>query len=308
MKKLPGCWKCYHQEKHGHVSMRIDALNNFPDFDPNEEPELTSIQLKPGNLCNSACISCSPDFSSRWAQEERTGKSFIRKEAYLDFNISGIELSGLRNLKFTGGEPFLYQKYICDLLGKCDKLEHLHVVTNGTVLPNESLVEAMIEKAENLTIVVSIDALREKYEYIRYGSEWDMLSSNLKKLDTIQPRVKLVTNTVIQALNVLDLNEIFSFNAKFGSTTYAFLDMKEFLGIEYFPRCIKNEIVNHLEFNLDHDGIRRAIIDRIQNTDENPELQKEFIEYIGQLDARRHLSAKKVFPQFFQLLDKHGIR
>ena len=75
-KPVAGCTKCYDLEKHGQPSMRTDGLKYHPDYadlasKTNEDGsvddfELRYLDIRYSNLCNFACVTCSPTFSSKW--------------------------------------------------------------------------------------------------------------------------------------------------------------------------------------------------------------------------------------------------
>jgi hypothetical protein len=66
-----------------------------------------------------------------------------------------------------------------------------------------------LPKFKDVEIVASIDHYGDKAEFIRTGTNWQEILDNLTYIrDLQQPNIRVVTNTVITALNVIDLPAI----------------------------------------------------------------------------------------------------
>jgi sulfatase maturation enzyme AslB (radical SAM superfamily) len=212
-----GCWKCWHDEDGGKKSMRQSV--NESRLQPHED-ELAkkSDQLKPlqikllaGASCNLACRMCQSHVSSKvhkvW---QAIGKPLVEPYKY-DFQAESIirhNADHVRYIDLMGGEPF-YNKRVQGLIQwLCDNKhsEHItiYVTTNG-MLSDDKLVQNL-KKFQEVVIIVSIDAVGNKHEYIRPGADWKKIVTNIDKLQT--NGLNVIVQPVISAINILCLPEL----------------------------------------------------------------------------------------------------
>jgi len=235
------CQRCWAEEAAGRISKRINSRVRLKDYydsvdwhnlNPNQ---LWFIDLKLGNICNLKCRICGSWSSSKWAQEEvhyevrnheLAGVQNYDKKQHLAYtylkegtwpretkifweNLKTL-LPNIRYFEFTGGEPFLIQQHF-DLLQYAVDKEYsknidIHYNTNGTVYPEVAELWAQFKHVE---IAFSIDNIGHRFEYERYGADWEEVQANIAKLNLMRSnKISTQLCTTINIQNVYYLPEI----------------------------------------------------------------------------------------------------
>ena len=95
--------------------------------------------------------------------------------------IDSIDWGGLVMLSFVGGEP-LIDKKVFATLEKMIELRNtdcfIDMVTNGSVELTERQIE-ILSKFNNVQMVLSIDGIEKRFEYMRYPLKWNKLLDNI---------------------------------------------------------------------------------------------------------------------------------
>ena len=185
-----------------------DCLNieDNPEYLLSYEPRMLEISL--GNTCNLKCIYCSPNYSSSWAAEliqaGELNSDFKRIKNAENLDItnelfwSWMEQVGLKSLNIIGligGETFLskgFDIFLENLEIISSRLPELsnrrrpiliQIVTNLSI-PQEILTKHF-EKMSKLNstfryqILFSMESVKQKAEFIRYGLDWKLFNHNL---------------------------------------------------------------------------------------------------------------------------------
>ena len=216
-KKPPGCWKCYNDEDLGKKSMRqsVNESRLLPHADLLEktETELKPLQVKllAGASCNLACRMCVSHVSSKvhkvW---EAIGLPLKDPYKYDEASEQIIKLNAesVRYIDLMGGEPF-YNKRVQKLiqwLVDGNHANHITVyVTTNAMLLNDQLIDNL-KQFENVVVIVSLDAVGKKHEYVRPGADWNTIVANIEKLQ--RNRLNVLIQPVISAINILCLPEL----------------------------------------------------------------------------------------------------
>ncbi len=218
------CWKA---ELEGKWTLRTSRT--YMD----KTPVIKKIHIAGGRECNLACRMCFPSASQKINDEARPWHSehiktnlqnnsnynWLNDETNVDKLVSTINRNTHENgtdpvieLQLHGGEPQM-MKGFNNLLDKIsDEAKSrivIHITTNGS-LYNEKFWEEAV-KFRGLTIGISIDAIGDRYNAIRYLGNWQETETNFFKiLEFVSqrfhysfnyiPNVQL--NTVIQLANV----------------------------------------------------------------------------------------------------------
>lgn len=194
----------------------------------------TYLELDVGNTCNMACIYCSPEFSSKWAEDvDRHGpyrygrhswngvdelKRLKRfpiysakehnpyEEAFLKW--WPVVSKDLHTFRITGGEPLL-NKVTWDLIEDLvqNPKPHIDFSINTNLMAPPKLIERLAEsinllkgKVRSVHVFTSVEATGEHAELIRWGLDWSVFDSNVRKvLD--ETHAKVVIMTTINALS-----------------------------------------------------------------------------------------------------------
>ena len=258
--KVSGCDHCWNLEKHGLTSNRTmhmrllkkDLLTRYLD-----DPEVTSLDLAPGNTCNFKCRICAPTSSSLFAQEVQltTGGFPIRSFNWAESDnkvmkeISDL-LPSLVNIDIYGGEPFLI-KPLHKLVSQAVEQGHakhirLHYNSNGSIYPDH-LIEHWKHFA-HIDIHFSIDSVRARFDLERGGS-WEQVTSNICKLiDLSLPNLKISIMPTISIMNIFYLDELLEWADELGLPVNAnYLDWPEEFNIKNLTPLAKKLILEKFQ-------------------------------------------------------------
>lgn len=184
---LDECVDCKVAESHDQVSMR-QYFNKTLTTDS----DIDYLDLKINNTCNLACRMCDSTSSSTWQSlvnnnpdldwSDHHKKAASMKTGWHNDIDHLIELlSTVRYLKFTGGEPFLIPqvKQILEYMVENDLASSCEVqfISNGTI--DISKYYSLLTEFKHVIIMFSVDAVGERYEFIRCGAKWDQVSTNI---------------------------------------------------------------------------------------------------------------------------------
>lgn len=224
-RKPKQCENCWAVESRGLESMRQKRLIQSYEVG---EVKLRTLEITGGRLCNLACRMCTPISSSTigkenrpWENESVQTKIYQKSYNWLDeeenFNkvLQLFKENDIQLLYFTGGEPQLMPCYqnLLEEVRKFNKVHHRHIHfnTNASVF-NKTFFD-YVKEYRYKTIDLSIDAVGDTYDIIRYNGSWERTKENLLKIvDYMQDSRTGVTNfyltTVIQLANLDQAREL----------------------------------------------------------------------------------------------------
>ena len=224
--------KSYMQDDgiYSHMKEVIENNIKMMDDDGYIENTLNSLELRLGNHCNLKCTMCWGYSSSRINSErldiiKKYGSSmptWLYDMWYpSEYDISKVNMMWHENPKFlenfkkvaptlkrlyvTGGEPSIIKAntdMINHLIEIGNKECHVSFTTNLTTW-NMDLYEKL-SFFDNSEVQVSIDGYKASQEYIRYGSVWEDIERNFKKLIELPDKVRIQIYNVFQAYNIFD--------------------------------------------------------------------------------------------------------
>lgn len=215
--RLSECRRCYIEEDHGGDSRRI--RNNFKSVIFTQqifensflqspgyahfvhsavsqgETHTTPIDLHVdlGNFCNLACKMCNAQASSTIAsQEVRWGIESSRpylgqdwtkdEEVWKQFKKELLDLPGLNNIHFMGGETLLTDRLenLVDTMIEYKRFDLcFSFVTNGTVF-NSGLLDKL-KQFRRIGIEISMETIDEHNSYQRQGTDTAKVLENINK-------------------------------------------------------------------------------------------------------------------------------
>jgi radical SAM protein with 4Fe4S-binding SPASM domain len=227
-KRTKECSRCYQQEDAGLRSPRISHNKNWPNISVDTVDASGEIdQFRPvyldirlSNICNLKCRMCSGYFSSAIAQEE--AELFGNTESIkLSLRLPQRKLSLIEILKyvptaekiyFAGGEPLLSSEHyeILQSLIECGNTNlKISYNTNFTTLQYRDInVLDLWRNFSNVSIGASLDAQGAVAEYVRHGTQWSVIESNLKLLQSQCPHVKFTVTSSVGLLNAQSLIDL----------------------------------------------------------------------------------------------------
>ena len=323
------CKLCWDEEAAGRDSKRIysrvrlkelytqvDWANDTPD-------QLWFIDLKLGNICNLKCRICGSWSSSKWAAEEmdylpkevnkkshiaytwlKQGKWPEESPAFWE-NLKTL-LPHIKYFEFTGGEPWLIKEH-WELLqyaaenGYSENID-IHYNTNATQLPDTPFVWANFGRVD---IAVSIDNVGKRFEYERYGADWDKASEVVDYIHELKehsmPNITTQLCFTINIQNVYYLDELLNWadTKPFGSIYFNMLHSPDHMSVQRMTPEAKELVLNKLKTTFwKTNKYQKEINNVIQFIENGPGSDgKDFLFKMQQTDTYRKQNFTDTHPE-----------
>ena len=333
---IPECQTCKHMESAGSkaVAYRAWSFSRVPqDYD---HDACVSLDISLDLECNAACIICGPHTSSLWAkldkgkqqamdhpayemtqinpldQTEKFNKLFSIKleptdtagsDLYLRQIIKYIPLDKLEMVLIKGGEPLLtnfHRKLLKHIVSVHPDPKKIIVRynTNTSVFPDAEILE-LWKKFKEIRLNLSLDAIGERFNYIRWPLKWDEVEKNVERFIN-ETDAKFIIQCTTNPLNVLYHNELQTWATKIipddrlistelgritNSRCYGKLDTAN------IPDTMKIKIVDLYE--PEHNIIKLLKV----FTETSVENVRSMIDFLDYQDNIRKTNWRKVFPE-----------
>lgn len=312
--KPEGCKRCWNDEEAGLPSKRI-LDKTYKLVDENNLSTIQVLSLPFGNTCNLACRTCNSFSSSRWATEEQKLKDRFpgiqihnHKKFYKDANfIEKIKTlsSNIIDIQFPGGESFItgieeQLNYLDYLIENNSKNITLTYITNTTTFPDNRFWDRW-KSFKHVIIQLSIDGIKEKFEYLRWPAVWDTCYQNIKKYQSKQKQstnIQLSISHTVSIFNILYLNDFFKWcmSEQLPEPYIGMVNHPMHYNVKNFPDCVKKEIaktLGTLGFN--------SVVDYLMQDHTQDFIQS--MEWISALDNQRNQQFSSVFPEMAKILE-----
>ena len=270
------CKLCWDEEAAGRVSKRINSEIRLKDMYEsvdwfNDKPDqLWFVDLKLGNICNLKCRICGSWSSSKWAAEEmdylpdnydkkkhvaytwlKQGRWPEESPEFWD-NLKTL-LPNIKYFEFTGGEPWLIREH-WDLLQYAleqgySKNIDIHYNTNATVVPKHL---DLWKNFGRVDVAFSVDNVGKRFEYERYGADWDMANNIVDGVHGWASETDNITTQLcftVNIQNVYYLDELLAWadTKNFGSIYFNMLHSPDHMSVQYMTRDAKELVLNKLK-------------------------------------------------------------
>ena len=361
-----GCNSCYVMEQSGKVSGRQKQLLKVGVIGKHFEKSLASSpltsafeysnthaghtrrtvldwQIDLGNYCNSACVFCHPESSSRMAAEfQKLGLiEQVPPTAWCDdpdrlnsFIADLVNSPDLQYLHFIGGETLITPAFetILEALITAELADKITVgfTTNLTVWSN-GIVE-LLKKFQQVNLGMSIETLTSTNDYVRWPSQFDRTRNLLDRWVKLgkshnwlmQLRITPTCLTVHELDTVYD----YAWNNKIAVESCNFLDRPTFMRIGVLPKNIlqqakarlttwvdnhtvenADQIVNTRDENVVHAQIyqdAQSYLNYLDTVEDETQLFPELIDYLKRLESSRGNSILTYIPQYEHLFRSKG--
>ena len=314
------CYPCYDLEKNKSgfdiISDRIfyiKELKHVPlDTYKLSQHNLHTIDVRWTNLCNFSCVYCSPEFSSRWAEE--LGHTIKTPDPDQLTRFKKYILDHARQLKhvyLAGGEPLLMKENLelLDLLKKVNPEVHLRINTN--LSKTNTLVFDRVCEFPNVHWTVSVETIEQEFEYIRFGGDWKNFLENLTRIQQLNHKISF--NMLWFLLNYDSVFDCVDFLKNLGFHNNSFiigaLLTPEYLNVRHLPDTVLNYLSNKLQNKIMTqpgyllENSYRNMLDYIQQPFAK-NLQASF-KNLKELDQRRQIDSSKVFTDLYKLREEN---
>jgi organic radical activating enzyme len=335
------CADCHQSEKFNISSFRnfsnttfqhhIDhVLDNTNSDGSIKEFKMRYLDARLSNICNFKCRTCNSNYSSSYAVEEskilnRQQRVSIIKPEKDTNSIQKIknQLSNLEVIYFSGGEPLIMEEHYI-LLEELIKLKKTDITvrynTNISTLrfKNTDVVD-LWKHFDKVEVCASIDHCGARAEYIRHGTIWNDLESNIFEIIDM-PNIDFGFNTVVSALNYASFGDFLIYmmdkliyNKRTASkTSFNLCYSPDYFDPRIIPKNIKqlarDNLVNAIEYGkskgIDHSYLLLPIVDYIESQDNWAEFKTQFQNSIMIRDAVRKETFKNVFPELTEMMDR----
>lgn len=312
-----GCESCFYKEKNGIKSQRQKWIEreekylgekgiyeNNLSIDRNK---IYHLYMNFNNICNFKCRMCGPWFSNAWIPDWKKLNSRnvpIPPKQQVDIdkflNEFGSDLSDLRQIWITGGEPFMDDS----VFKFFHKLQEYSDITkiNVTVNTNASKLDVdklhLLKNLKQLHLNISVDATGEIYNYIRaYNYDFEQLNKKINQIKQIKQDNLLITvNGAFQIYNVLDVEDFFNWEANLLNDDgahwieYRVLTGPKMLQARHAPEYIKEKSREQIHKLIKKYPQQYYLPDLLTELDKKQDIEqvKEFINWNTNLDTIRN--------------------
>lgn len=231
-KRNAECTKCYDLEDKNIKSVRKNVNEDFGHFFDNTVPHtnlddgslrefyMYFFDIRFSNICNFKCRTCGQEYSSQWEYENQ--------QQNLEYATKFPKNTNQRLLKdvidqidhmswayFAGGEPLIMEEHYIlleEMIRKKRKDIRLRYSTNLSNLKfkDKDLLDLWRYFDTKVDVYASIDHYGERAEYIRHGTNWGEVESNIKKLID-HTNVAISFNTVYSLFNALTIDQFYHY-------------------------------------------------------------------------------------------------
>ena len=308
-----GCHTCYDLE-HGKegfdiISDRIFYIREFKKtpldtYRPNNF-DLQTIDVRWTNLCNFACVYCSPEFSSKWANELNADISTPLDEQQEKFKEYIFKhAKQLKHVYLAGGEPLLMKENL-------ELLQQLNPDVNLRINTNLSKVDTGVFDAvcqfKNVHWTVSVETIESEFEYIRFGGRWQDFLDNLNTIRQLGHKISF--NMLWFLLNYDSVFGCVDYLKGLGFHNNSFvigaLLTPDYLNIRHLPENVLNLLKLKLQSEINknpgyllEDSYKNMLHYIKQPIEKN--LTGSF-EKLATMDQRRGVDSSKIFEELYKL-------
>jgi len=262
---------------------------------------LNSVDLRWSNTCNFKCIYCSPKFSSSLEKELKV--TFSNGE-HGNQDVMAFALANQDNIKeiyLAGGEPLLMKENRSFLEQYTNFDTKLRINTNLSNINEKNSILSLIKQFKNVLWTVSIDNIEERYEYTRYGSNWEDFLKNVKTIQKFNHSIRF--NMVYFIGNAMTFDSDFNFLKKLvPGCDFSVVPVfrHDPISVRNLPRHLKEDAKSKLNKLIKDLAITSSLYNNLTNCIN--ELDKDtnnldYKQYFEDIDGRRQTNWQQIFPE-----------
>jgi sulfatase maturation enzyme AslB (radical SAM superfamily) len=362
---LPACHECHQMEQHHKVSGRqrqllktgvsIDSFEKslrsspyWPAFEASHAQDgHTNVmpvdwQIDLGNYCNSACIYCAPESSSRLAQEFKKLKilksdpapTWTNSAELIDRLVhSLVSTPRLAYLHFLGGETLItpaFKIILEKLLAAGLNQVHIGFTTNLTVW-DQGIVD-LLTQFEHVHLGMSVECFHPVNDYVRWPSAINQIKNTaVKWIDLGQQHDWYMTMRVTPtALTIPYLTTVYDFarEHQVGIESSNFLHNPECLKMSVLPMSHRLKIADSIQAWIDQQNIQSphqlinirnpatlhlqitqdaaSYVDYLRTAPDESHRLPELVAYLKLLESSRSNSILEFLPDYESILRSAG--
>jgi MoaA/NifB/PqqE/SkfB family radical SAM enzyme len=314
------CSFCWSQEAKGLISKRIRDNKSYKKiFDHlNKDPLLPTNKffeyyIRLGNHCNIRCTICNDTCSTGWISElkkygdKHLEPTLINEDHEIWQHIKdNAAYTGA--IEFIGGEPFMMMLDTqAELLNSLIKSNHAKHITlkynsNGTKIPY-NLID-LWKNFKRIELNISVDGVREKFEYLRYPAIWEEVVENINFYKNLNfSNLDITFMHTLSIFNIGYVNDIIEFSKDLSiNVFFNMLEYPKEFNLFNFNKNVDLWIIKQLD-NIDVERITNIKQNLIDKSYEKT-YEKEFLNRCLLLDNRRNLNIEMTFPELINAINK----
>ena len=362
--RLQQCGPCYRMEQHHKISgrqkqlLKIGAQTSnlvktlkssawIEEFQTSGATDLTpqDWQIDLGNHCNSACVFCSPDSSSRLGAEfvkiglidSMPSTNWTDDPQLLDRFLDDLaSCAHIRYLHFIGGETLItpaFGRILSRLINLgLNQTATIGFTTNLTVWDDD--IVALLAQFHQINLGVSVECMTSLNDYVRWPSKIDQVRHVLDRWLALAAHhgwyVQMrVTPTILTIHELFGVHE-FAMAHGVAVESCNFLEQPLFLKSNVLPPEHRQPIIDRMRLWLDQQGYQATDRFGVINI-RNPDFAKtqvledaysyllylqgqpdesyrlpDLVQYLSRLDRSRNLSITDYLPQYEKLFRSAG--
>lgn len=301
-------------------------------------------QIDLGNYCNSSCVFCDPDSSSKLATEfkklkliESTPKkSWTQDPELLDKFIQSVcKLPNIQYMHFIGGETLITPafKHIVKALidnGVSNTIS-LGFTTNLTVWDDE-LID-LFKQFSQIHVGLSVETMTAVNDYVRYPSQIDQVKTILDRWVSVSAEnnwlVQLRITPTCLTIDSLDTVYSYAYERNIGVESCNFIANPAFMRPSVLPDTVRQSIISRLKLwvqqhrtqsadqlivnTRDPNNAKQHIvqdaesyINYLQNEPDESHRAPALVEYLKKLESNRGNSVLDYLPQYEEFFRTAG--
>lgn len=327
--KQKACNHCYVQEKHSGSSLRTSLNERYGEsITDSDTPEMSIkyLDVRSSNTCNMACVMCYHGLSSSWYDDLqyidrdlwRNSSKFIQINKDTESQVLETISPDLDTVYFAGGEPLItpYHYKVLDFLIENDYAKNivLEYNTNLSTLKYKSRdLFDLWKNFKRVEIRASVDASGEYAEYQRYGTVWDIIMSNWRKV-LEHPEIIIRPQITITALSLSKLPEFLDvltdelgckldYDNNIDGITYNIAIGPERICMQNLPEDIKDMYIDKLNTyckkqNYLTTPMVESCISFMKEKPSDPQQFAELLKFLDVIDGRRKNDWRTLWPEF----------
>lgn len=332
-KPIESCQSCYNNEAVGKDSLRqginrsmghrVSKIELTDDTGHVEPFELNYFDSRFDNLCNLACRSCNPTYSSSWhdvavkiniIDQSQPAMLYAGRTPTDIFEQIMEHIDHIDKIYFAGGEPLINEQSwkILDELDRRGRYDvELAYNTNFTKTKYRGRsIFPIWNKFSNVSIGASLDGEYARGEYLRSGTKWSTVIKNRQEMLVECPQTNFYIASTVNIMNALHLPDFHRAWVDAGLINPDDFNVKllftpEYLRVDSAPAELKEQIRikyrSHLDWLIPLDRLGRAtngfesVLEYIENDRAfDPDL---FWAEVTQLDQYYSTDLIEVFPE-----------
>ena len=325
--KNPACNNCYKFEqfhesaRQGHNTYHSEYMHTVQETQPDgslPDVKIRYYDFRMDNLCNMKCRSCSAGFSSQWEVENGQHRDII--PTIMDIGMNDAEkysrteqahlldqfreqVPNIKTAYFAGGEPLMSENHYLLLeefvrQGRTDiKISYNTNISKFNQFDKD--ITALWANFEHkIDVAASVDHYGERAEYIRTGTDWSVIETNLLKLNKME-NIILGFSTVISLYNYVTLADYMQYMKNLLNRTpeigFIKCNSPEYLSARTLSQDIKNKYAGTIP-NVNN------IVEWVNAENYFQKHKNNFKEFTTYTDNVRNTDFCKTFPEIAEMM------